>query len=158
MRKIILGLLSCFILTTNVAADEVCDNSCQTQLITAYYKGIDNILAKGSTADDIEQFLNSLHADVNYLHPEYQADFDKAGWRNAFTGTMRKGGFNNPKEAFALVKKIIHGHNYAAVEKVDRFFNVKTGKVIETPPRLAIFSFKDKKIIYIRDHWYHAAE
>ena len=112
----------------------------------------------GSTVEDIDRFLNSLHNEVQYIHAEYEADFTKEDWRTAFVRFWKTGRYDNPKEAVTTVTKIIHGYKFAAVEFISRHQNDDTGELAARPERLAMFGFKDGTISYIRDYWYHKIE
>ncbi|MCC2616546.1 nuclear transport factor 2 family protein [Aestuariibacter halophilus] len=135
-----------------------CDNTCQTTQINQYYQHISRILMAGSSAEDVDRFLGGLHDDVRYVHAEYSADFDKAIWRRAFLRQLDKGRYTNSSDATPTINRIIHGFNTAAVEVVSRYNDDDSGELLTSPPRLAIFTFEDGKIVAIRDHWYHLAE
>lgn len=141
-----------------LASDPSCSRKCQVKLITEYYQNIDKIMMTGSSMQDVEHFLSLLHDDVRYIHVEYEADFTKDVWRKAFKRQMDKGSYDSPQSAVTTVANIIHGHRVAAVEFIDRYKDDTTGELKVTPPRLAIFTFQEGKIVKIEDMWYHLSE
>jgi hypothetical protein len=151
-----IGLLA---LTTSelTANDQNCLNDCQSRLIHTYYQKIDKISMRGSTEKDVTVFLDSLHENVRYIHSQYEASFDKDTWRAAFLRGVNSGRYQDTKEAITTINKIIHGHNYAAVEFVSRY-NDQDGNLSVAPPRLAVFKFQGGKISLIQEHWYHLIE
>ena len=158
MKNILRIFTLCLILSSGASASETCPQECQTRLINAYYAGINKIMMAESTIGDIDGFMNSLHDDVQYIHAEYGADFNKEAWRAAFVRSWKKGRYDNPKEAVTTVTKIIHGHKFAAVEFISRHKNKDTGELVVRPARLAMFGFKDGAISHVRDYWYHSTK
>lgn len=147
-----------FVFSTQVSADTHCDSQCQLTLIKDYYQKINLSVVQQSTTENVDVFLGSLHEDVVYLHEEYEAKFDKTIWRKAFLRQMERGGYANTVEANTVLKSVIHGYQTAAVEFVSQYRNQEDTEVTSSPSRLAIFKFKDSKIVFIQDHWYHLAE
>lgn len=147
-----------FVFATQVSADTHCDNQCQLILIKDYYQKINLSVLQHSTTENVDEFLDSLHEDVVYLHKEYEAMFDKKIWRKAFLRQMERGGYANTVEANTVLKSVIHGYQTAAVEFVSQYRNQEDTEVTSSPSRLAIFKFKDSKIVFVQDHWYHLAE
>ena len=156
LHVVIIGLLE-FATPPLTANDENCLNECQSQLIQTYYQQLDKIIMRGSTEKDLTRFLDSLHKNVRYVHSQYEADFDKNTWRTAFLRGLNGGRYQNSVDAKTTINKIIHGHNFAAVEFVARN-NDEDGNLIVAPPRLAVFRFQDRKISFIKEHWYHLVE
>lgn len=154
--------------TENVCADDglsesssskaYCDSQCQRSLIEQYYAKINRAIMHDSTLEHVDDFLSVLHDDVLYLHTEYQAEFNKDIWRKAFLRQIENGRYNNSEEALTSIESIIHGYQTAAVEFISRYNDDETNELIATPKRLAIFKFKDNKIVFIQDHWYHEVE
>lgn len=135
-----------------------CDSQCQRSLIEEYYEKVNRVTMRDSTSQHIDDFLSVLHDDVLYLHTEYQAEFNKDIWRKAFLRQLEKGRYNNSEKAVTSIESIIYGYQTAAVEFISRYNDDETGALISTPKRLAIFKFKDNKIVFIQDHWYHEVE
>lgn len=154
----IFALLLCVTLIRTVSAQEYCDSQCQRSLIDDYYSKINQAVQRHSTEEHIDTFLATLHDDVVYLHDEYEAEFNKSTWRQAFLRQMERGSYANTTQASTLVKSVIHGYQTAAVEFVSRYAENDDSALTASPPRLAIFKFKDNKIVFIQDHWYHAVE
>jgi ketosteroid isomerase-like protein len=150
-----------FLITTvaqSAATQDECKSECQLKLITAYYADIEKIIMAGSNLADIDNFLDSMHDDVHYIHVEYEAKFDKPTWKKAFIRRLEAGSYNGSNNTPTTINHVIHGYNYAAVEFISRYHDEATNKVITSSPRLAMFGFADGKISYIRDYWYHLAE
>lgn len=144
--------------TTQAMGNTHCNDQCQSALINDYYAKINQAVIQDSTPENVENFLAVLHDDVTYLHEEYEAKFDKDIWRKAFLRQMDLGRYDDTIASNTQVISIIHGYQTAAVEFVSRYRNRDDADFNSSPTRLAIFKFKDNKIVFIQDHWYHIAE
>lgn len=132
-------------------ADDACGRECQTTLIDEFHRGIDAILRRGSSAQDIDGLLEPLHDDVRYIHTEYSADFDKETWRAAFLRALHAGRYNGGPGDGTTIQKIIFGDSHVAVETIVR--STRDGKLRVSEPRLRLFGFTDGKISLVRDFW-----
>lgn len=146
------------VMSLSAWAEQVnCDKTCQSRLVNAYHQGIDQISRKGSSVADVDRFLDGLHPQVQYSHPEYDSEFNKTLWRQAFLRQLNAGRYTGDEQTATHINHIIHGYQHAAVEKIQHYYDDE-GNLISTPPRLEMFEFKEGKIFAIRDHWYHLNE
>ena len=135
----------------NAFADN-CDSACQINQINSYFKALDKISAKGSSIEDIDQFLSLLHADVKYIHVEYEANFDLASWRKAFVRNLERGAYQNGNENEQRVLNTIFGKNHVAVEYSHGVMQ-PDGAWQPKQPLLVLFGFTEGKISLVKELW-----
>lgn len=145
LTKLLFVLL--FLPADRNAAD--CSAECQLENVTNYFTALDEVYREGSTIADIDHLLSILHEDVRYVHADYEADFDRASWREAFIRNLKRGAYRNGTENEIRITNIIHGKNHIAVEyshgvvQSDGFFQ-------SNEPLLVLFTFTEGKISKLR--------
>jgi len=145
--KVGLVLTSLFLSNTALATN--CDSACQLVQVKSYFLALDEVGRKGSTTKDLDSFLALVHDDVNYIHVEYQANFTKKSWREAFLRNLER---VKTKKNEARILNTIFGKNHVAVEYAHGVIN-SGGTWQSNDSRLALFGFKDGKISLIKELW-----
>ncbi|UTW59582.1 hypothetical protein KFE96_04545 [Kordiimonas sp. SCSIO 12603] len=148
----LLALLPFLYLSSAISATDECSKDCQLSKIQAYFAHLDKVSMQGSTVADIDALLGDMHEDVEYIHAEYDANFDRATWRKAFIRNLEAGAYQDGPENITQIIHTIHGNRFVAVEYLGAYKD-ENGKNILTEPRLAMFGFKDGKIINITEYW-----
>jgi len=127
-----LALLTTIVATPVTAAE--CDSVCMLGQVEHYFKALDRVSRRGATVDDVDLLLALLHPAVRYVHVEYEADFGRAEWRQAFIGNLERGAYANGPENEIRVLKSIPGKNHLAVEYVaDLSCNSRTRRAAVMP-------------------------
>jgi len=153
MKKIfiITGILALLATTQTVFAKE-CDSSCQLQQVNAYFFALDKVSRKGSTAEDIEALLSLTHDDVKYIHVEYEANFTKETWREAFFRNLEKDSYQHTDKNQIQILQSIAGKNHLAVEYSHGVIQ-QDGQWKKSKQKLALFGFSDGKLSLIKELW-----
>ncbi|KGJ89838.1 nuclear transport factor 2 family protein [Colwellia psychrerythraea] len=146
------GLVITSLFLSNIALAANCDSACQLIQIKSYFSALDEVGRKGSTIKDIDSLLAMVHKDVKYIHVEYQANFTKESWREAFIRNLNRGSYQKTKNNEARVINTIFGKNHVAVEYAHGVIN-SDGTWKKNDARLALFGFKDGKILLIKELW-----
>lgn len=143
--------ITCFILS-NTAIAASCDSSCQLNQITSYFLALDKISRKGSSSEDIDSLLALTHADVKYIHVEYEANFTKESWRKAFVRNLERGAYQKSEENKMRIMNTIFGKNHVAIEYSHGVIQ-QDGTWQQAEPLLVIFGFADGKISLVKELW-----
>ncbi|MEL4279549.1 MULTISPECIES: nuclear transport factor 2 family protein [Shewanella] len=143
-------LTLCCLLSPSANASQTCDAECQLPQIHAYFKALDKVSQSGSSEQDVDDFLGLLHPNVNYIHLEYGANFDRASWRSAFIRNIARGAYQQPKEQRVL--NYIVGKNHVAVEYAHGSIQ-PDGQWQQELPLLVLFGFTDGKISLVKELW-----
>jgi len=93
-----------------------------------------------------------MHADVKYIHVEYEASFDKESWRKAFVRNLERDAYQNTNENEQRVLKAILGKNHVAVEYSHGVIQ-KDGTWQQKKPLLVLFGFTEGKISLVKELW-----
>lgn len=152
MKAIYTLFLVLFLCSFNKAFADSCDSACQLNQINSYFKALDKISVKGSNSKDIDNFLSQLHADVKYIHVEYDASFDKASWRKAFIRNLERGAYQNGNESEQRILTTIFGKNHVAVEYSHGVIQ-QDGTWLQNKPLLILFGFTEGKISLVKELW-----
>lgn len=144
-------LLLCLTLTSKVFAID-CESTCQLEQINAYFSALDKISRKGSNIKNIDDLLALTHNEVKYIHVEYQANFSKKLWREAFIRNLKRGAYSKSKENEVRISNSIFGKNNTAIEYSHGVIQ-SDGSWQPGKPRLVIFSFTEGKISLIKELW-----
>ncbi|MCJ8319546.1 MAG: hypothetical protein MJK12_07920 [Colwellia sp.] len=144
-------LLLCLILTSKVFATD-CESTCQLKQVNTYFSALDKVSRKGSSIKDIDTLLALTHSEVKYIHVEYQANFDKKSWREAFIRNLKRGAYSKGKENEVRITNSIFGKNNAAIEYSNGIVQ-SDGSWQATKPRLVLFAFTEGKISLIKELW-----
>jgi len=131
---------------------QACDSNCQLAQITAYFSALDKVARKGSTLADIDTLLALTHENVKYVHVEYQANFSKDTWRQAFISNLEKGSYQKTDKNQIRILEFIEGKDHIAV-KYSHGVIQQDGKWQPTAPYLALFGFTDGKLSLIKELW-----
>lgn len=143
--------ISCLVISNNtIAAD--CDSSCQLKQVNLYFSGLDKVSRKGSSIKDIDALLALTHDQVEYIHVEYQANFNKTSWREAFIRNIKRGAYQKGKENEMRILNTIFGKNHIAIEYSHGVVQ-QDGSWQQTKPLLILFGFTDGKISLIKELW-----
>jgi hypothetical protein len=92
---------------TTLAAN--CESTCQLDQINSYFSALDKIGRKNSNIQDIDSLLAITHDEVKYIHVEYEANFTKKSWRNAFLRNLERGAYQNSAKNEVRVLNTIFG-------------------------------------------------
>jgi len=136
----------------NKALADNCESTCQMGQIDSYFKALDKVSLKGSSIKDIDNFLSLMHADVKYIHVEYEASFDKDSWRKAFIRNLERGAYQNSNDNEQRILKTILGKNHVAVEYSHGVIQ-KDGTWQQKKPLLILFGFTEGKISLVKELW-----
>lgn len=145
-------LLMIFLLVAKSTFADECAYDCQIAEVNQYFNALDNVALSGSTIADIDTLLALTHAQVQYVHVEYQANFNRKSWREAFIRNLNRGFYQNKPSQQTRVMRTIAGKHHLAVEYAQGELQAD-GSWKHDTPLLAIFGFTDGKISLIRELW-----
>ena len=122
-------------------------------IIHAYFEHLNRIFRSGSTMADVEALLALCNENIRYIHKEYEAEFNRTTWRQAFERHMQAGRYQGPADHCSTITLCIPGKGYFAIE----YFYGKT-KEGQCQPKdskrlLAIFKIENDKISQIEELW-----
>lgn len=140
------------VIFSNQTIAEDCNENCQLAQVKTYFSALDKISKAGSTTSDIEALLALTHEDVKYLHVEYQANFTKDTWRKAFERNLGLERYQKTEKNQIRILNSIKGNNHIAIEYSHGLID-DDGKWEPTNKYLALFGFKDGKIVLVRELW-----
>lgn len=129
-----------------------CTPECQLEQVNDYFSALDEVYREGSSVADIDHLLSLLHDEVRYVHVDYEADFDRNSWREAFIGNLERGAYRNGPENEMRISNVIHGKNHIAVEYSHGIVQ-PDGTFESGNPLLVLFTFTDDKISLIEELW-----
>jgi len=144
-------LLSCWFFALNSYATD-CAAPCQLNLIDSYFKAIDNISRQGSSVEDIDSLLALTHDKVEYVHVEYEANFTKLTWRQAFLSNLKRGAYQNTDKNQIRILNTIYGKNHTAIEYSHGVLQ-EDGSWQASEPLLVVFGFTEQKISLVKELW-----
>lgn len=155
MKQLLMVVVWMFALgSNNLAVAEDCDQECQTSVIEAYFTQLAEIYRKGSTEADIDTLFGMLHQNVRYEHKTYDANFDRAGWRDAFVNNLKRSAYAKTTKDIIRVDQYIHGNNYAAVSYSYGVVGDGGAWQPSGDQRLmAVFKFSENKISLVQEYW-----
>jgi hypothetical protein len=137
------------------ASSETCDSACKESHIKAYFERLSTVYRRGSTSADVDRLFDLFAPDVRYVHKEFDAKFDRAGWKEAFNGNLQRGAYDKDAAELIEIAKIIHGRSHSAVEY--RYMRrTADGKLVPADDQgglLALFGFEGKKIVLVEEYW-----
>jgi len=139
------------ILSKNTLASS-CDSTCQLTQINLYFLALDTVARKNSGIKDIDSLLALTHDNVKYVHVEYEANFTKKSWREAFIRNLKQGAYQNTFKNEIRILNTIFGKNYTAIEYSHGLVQ-SDGTWQATEPLLVIFGFTNGKISLIKELW-----
>lgn len=147
-------MLSLAILAMNNVSASECDNSCKKQVIEKYFSFLGEIYKEGSSPEQVSTLFSLMSAGVKYEHIEYEADFDRAQWHQAFIANLERGVYAAPKNSVISVENYIYGKHHVAVEYSYGEVN-KTGDWVPKGDQklLALFGFDEEKLTLVREYW-----
>ena len=148
--KVLTGLS--FIILSNSSMAKECDEFCQLEQVKGYFSALDRVAKKGSTPSDIDSLLDLTHDDVKYIHVEYQANFTKDTWRQAFLRNLKLDRYQNTDKNQIRILNSIAGKNHLAIEYSHGLIK-ENGKWEETDKYLAVFGFTNGKLSLIKELW-----
>jgi hypothetical protein len=133
------------------AAAAECDAECMLEAVEAYFGALDRVSRRGSRVRDVDRLLELLHPDVRYVHVEYEADFSRAEWREAFLGNLERGAYAGGPEDQIRVLSSIPGKHHLAVEYAHGV--AEDGEWEGGESCLALFGFTDGRISLVKELW-----
>ena len=132
-------------------------NSPKTKMIkqaNAYFAALDKVYVAGSTESDIDSLLDQMDKDVTYEHTNYQANFNRKTWKEAFSRNLRRGAYTKEKNQQTKITSSIPGKNYLAVEYAfGRVDDDGKWKADDERRYLVLFGFRNGKISSVRELW-----
>ena len=137
------------------ASSNACDAACKEAQINAYFERLSAVYREDSTTADIDRLFELFAPNVRYAHKEYDANFERAEWKAAFTGNLERGAYTKDKDELIQVTEIIHGRSYSAVEYryMRRTNEGKLEPADEQGGLLALFGFDRDRIVLIEEYW-----
>ena len=137
------------------ASSNACDAACKEAQINAYFERLSAVYRKGSTSADIERLFSLFAPDVRYAHKEYDANFERAEWKDAFSGNLKRGAYNKDKNELIEITELIHGRSHSAVEYryMRRTNDGKLEPADDQGGLLALFGFDGERIVLIEEYW-----
>lgn len=142
IRKLLVALMP-IILATAAHASEFNSHN-MDRLTDQYFERLFKVFSAGSKASDVDALFGLMHDEVRYEHFEFQANFSKSEWYEAFLGNLERGAYQMTVDERIMKTNVIYGKSHAAVEY--RYAN-KDEKL------LILFGFKDGKISLVRELW-----
>jgi hypothetical protein len=109
-----------------------------------YFERLFKVMSAGSSEKDVQALFGLMHDDVRYEHFEYEANFNREEWYQAFLANLERGAYQMTVEERIVKTNVIYGKSHAAVEY--RYAN-KDEKL------LILFGFQDGQIILVRELW-----
>ncbi|MCK0107877.1 nuclear transport factor 2 family protein [Flavobacteriaceae bacterium S0825] len=119
-------------------------------ILDKYYELNLKVFQSGSTIKDIDNIFNLFTDDFTYVHPKCGGVYTRENLYNGYKRNQEKGSYNGKTVDIKVTSKII-GLNAIAVTK--RFIRKEDGKTVEGKEQMAVFEFKDGKIIKIKEYW-----
>ncbi|KXI27516.1 hypothetical protein AX660_21335 [Paraglaciecola hydrolytica] len=150
MYKLKLALLVSMLAFSALATS--CESSCQLEQIRAYFAALDKVSRQGSTPTDIDALLALTHDSVNYIHVEYDANFDKTTWRQAFMRNVERGAYQNTRANEVRILNSIAGKNHTAIEYSHGVIQAD-GSWQASHALLVLFGFTEGKISLVKEYW-----
>lgn len=154
LQSVLFAMLSTIALSIH-AASPACDVACKEVQINAYFDRLSGVYREGSSSADIERLFALFAPNVRYSHMEYDANFERAEWKDAFIGNLERGAYKKHTNELIEVTEIIHGRSHSAVE----YRYVRRTKDGEREPAddqgglLALFGFEGNQIVLIEEYW-----
>lgn len=133
------------------AAD--CAETCHLQMVQEYFTCLDAVYREGSTLEDIEALFGLFDENVVYEHIAYDARFDKASWKEAFTRNLNNGSYNKSENERIGILKSIHGGSHLAVEYAYGRTDDTGNWSQKSDGLLILFGFHNDKIVLVREYW-----
>jgi hypothetical protein len=135
-----------------IVSEAACDAGCMRAEVEAYFDGLDAISRSGSTPEDVDALMERLHGGVRYVHVEYEADFTREQWRQAFLGNLERGAYANGFDDEIRVLRSIPGKRHLAVE-YSHGHRLPDGSWTATERLLVLFGFTDGRISLVKELW-----
>jgi len=119
-------------------------------VLNKYYKLNLKVFQSGSTIKDIDNIFNLFTDDFTYVHPKYGGVYTRENLYNGYKRNQEQGSYNG-KIVDIKITSIMIGLNAIAVTK--QFIKKEGGEIVEGKEQMAVFEFKDSKIIKIKEYW-----
>lgn len=131
-----------------------CYNACKESAISSYFEKLSKVFRKGSDSGSVKDLFSLFHDEVKYEHFEYDANFNKLEWFDAFQNNLDRGVYSKGDQEGMRVEKYIFGKSHVAVE-CGYGEQTSTGEWARKGDQnlLAVFGFKGKKIVLVREYW-----
>jgi hypothetical protein len=118
-------------------------------VLDKYYVLNLKVFQAGSTIKDIDNIFNLFTDDFIYVHPKYGGVYARDILYKGYKRNQEKGSYNGKIVDIKVTNKII-GLNTIAVTM--QFINKEDEKLVEGKEQMAVFEFKDGKIVKINEH------
>jgi hypothetical protein len=137
------------------AAWNVCDTACKEARIETYFDRLSAVYRRGSTSADVERLFDLFAPNVRYVHKEYDANFERAEWKDAFDGNLKRGAYRKDRNELIEITKVIHGRRHSAVEY--RYMRRAEDGTLQPADDqgglLVLFGFDGDRILLIEEYW-----
>jgi hypothetical protein len=133
------------------ATADDCASDCMLQAVEAYFGALDEVSRRGSGVDDVDSLLELLDENVRYVHVEYEADFSRSEWRDAFVRNLQRGAYANGPQDETRILRSIPGKRHLAVEYSHGV--VRNGVWEAGDSYLALFEFAEGRISLVKELW-----
>lgn len=147
-----IGFFLTYSVFSNAAIASSCNSTCQLNQINSYFAALDKVSRKGSNNEDVDSLLSLMHDNVQYIHVEYEANFNKKSWRKAFIRNIERGVYRNSAKNEIRILNSIFGKNHIAIEYSHGVIQ-QNGIWQKTEPLLVLFGFIDGKISLVKELW-----
>lgn len=119
-------------------------------VLNKYYELNIQIFQAGSTVEDIDQLFEIFTDDFTYVHEKYGGVYSREDLYNGYIRNQKNGGYDGNVTNIKVLNKIV-GLNGIAVQKV--FVTKEKKKTTEENKQLAVFEFRNGKILRISEYW-----
>lgn len=154
MRSAVFAVLA--LMTFGARAESAdCDAACKESRIKTYFERLSAVYRQGSTSADVDRLFELFAPTVRYAHKEFDANFERAEWKEAFLGNLQRGAYAKPPAESIEVPRIIHGRNHSAAEYryMRRRQDGKLEPADDQGGLLVLFGFEGDRIVLVEEYW-----
>lgn len=119
-------------------------------VLNQYYKLNLKVFQQNSTQEDIDNIFNLFTDDFTYVHPKYGGVYTREDLYNGYNRNQKNGSYDG-SVIDIKIENIIYGLNAVTVSK--HFITKEDDKVVEGDKQMALFEFKNGKILMIKEYW-----
>lgn len=154
VRRIGVALLVMVAISAS-ASTSTCDAACKKGAIDAYFERLSAVYRLGSTSHDVDKLFELFAPNVRYAHKEYDANFGRAEWKEAFDANLKRGAYRKHPDEQIQITQLIHGQRHSAVEY--RYMRkAEDGSLQPADDQgglLALFGFDGDRISLVEEYW-----
>jgi hypothetical protein len=132
-----------------------CDAACKKGVIDAYFERLSAVYRLGSTSREVDKLFELFAPKVRYAHKEYEANFERAEWREAFDANLKRGAYSKHPDEQIEITQLIHGQRHSAVE-YRHMRKAEDGSLQPADDQgglLALFGFDGDRICLVEEYW-----